>query len=135
MRESRRTFVWNGGLTRFEGSPNRGGGGHSVEREEPRHRENVVDVLHAAVREVECNDGFELLGGHGFSWVRVEGGRRLIEKDGILELQRAGGDGVPETDIDLDQDNGGSELGRGADPKSAMGAFLVKRRCEDALSA
>ena len=51
----------------------------------------------------------------------------MIEKDGILELHGSGSHGIAETDIDLDRDDGGGELGQSADPKSAMGAILVDR--------
>ena len=102
---------------------------HQSDKGQPNKKS--ANLGHAAVREVERDDGLELLGGHGFSRVRVEGGRRLIEKDGIFELQGSGGHGVSETDIDLDRDDGGSEFGRVADAKSAMGAVLAERCRED----
>ena len=104
---------------------------HSIESEEARHREKIIKILHAAVREVECNDGFELLGSHSISWVCIEGGRGLIEKDGILYFQGAGDHGVSDADIDLDGDDSSAESGRGSNPKGAMGTILTERLYED----
>ena len=55
----------------------------------------------------------------------------MIEKNGIFKLQGTGSHGISETDIDLDRDDGGGQLGRGADPKGTMGAIIAERFRKD----
>ena len=109
--------MWNGRRSSLEGGGS--GKGCAFEREGSGHGEKVVEVLHAAVREVERHDGFELLGDHGVAWIRIEGRCRMVEKDRIFKLQWTGRHRVSKADIDLY--DGGGELGRGANPKSFLG--------------
>lgn len=83
--------MWNGRRSKVAAA----GKGCAFEREESGHGEKVVEVLHAAVREVERHDGFELLGDHGVAWLRIEG---RVEKDAIFKLQRTGRHRVSKAD-------------------------------------
>ena len=112
--------MWNGHRSSLESGPYGSGKGCAFERKESGHGEKVVEVLHAAVREVERHDGFELLGDHGVAWIRIESRCRTVEKDGIFKLQRTGRHRVSKADVDLYR--GGGELGRGANPKSFLGS-------------
>ena len=93
----------------------------------------IIKVFHTAVREVECNNGFELLGSHSFAWIYVENGRRVIEKNGIFEFQGGWGHYVAESNVNLNRNNGNTELSRGADPNRAMVTILAESRCQDVL--
>ena len=59
----------------------------------------------------------------------------MIEENGILELHGSGSHGITVSDIDLDRDDGGAELGRPTyGPGMRHGVrSSVERCCEDIL--
>ncbi len=104
-----------------------------MEIEQPRHREQIVNVLHAAVRKVARDHGFKFLSCHGFAKIRVECRCRLIQKYGIFKFHWGRSYRIPETDIDLNRDDGGAKFSRGAGPKNSMGPIIAERFREDII--
>lgn len=121
------TFAWDRRRAPFECGADRRGEDRAFEGEKPRHRKKVVEVFHPAVREVERDHGFELLGSHRFTRIGVELGGRMVEKNRIIELRWTRCHDIAKTDIDLDRDDGGAEARRCSQPNASIDLIVANR--------
>src|SRR6266700_1024284 len=62
-----------------------------------------MKILHPRVGDAELYQSFELLGDNGFAGIGKEKGGGVSQERWEGSLNRRGGDGVPETDINLDR--------------------------------
>jgi hypothetical protein len=73
----------------------------AVELEATREHPEIIEVLHACVRDTQRHESLELLCDHHLAGVGAEARRGKVENRGVLELLGRREDGVAESDIDL----------------------------------
>ena len=111
----------------YEGINNRLGEDLPFESEMGLQPVQVVKIFHAAIVDSQGNSRFQLFGNDCFRRIGQETGTGEGEEFMPLPLHRSGSDGIAETDIDLNLQNGSCEMNGHTGPNSTVGDFIPDR--------